>query len=54
VALRRLGNIQDAEEVTQAVFVILARKANRLGTGTVLSGWLNGEFLIVAKSDSPL
>lgn len=40
VALRRLGNIQDAEEVTQAVFVILARKADRLGKGTILSGWL--------------
>ena len=40
VALRRLGNAQEAEEVTQAVFVILARKAGSLGTGTILSGWL--------------
>src|SRR5437660_8629912 len=40
VALRRLGNPHEAEEVTQAVFVILARKAAGLRAGTVLSGWL--------------
>jgi uncharacterized protein (TIGR03435 family) len=40
VALRRLGNPHEAEEVAQVVFIILARKAGSLRHGTVLSGWL--------------
>jgi RNA polymerase sigma factor (sigma-70 family) len=39
-ALRRLGNPHEAEEVAQAVFIILARKAGSLRRGTILSGWL--------------
>jgi uncharacterized protein (TIGR03435 family) len=39
-ALRRLGNTHEAEEVAQAVFIILARKAGGLRRGTILSGWL--------------
>jgi RNA polymerase sigma factor (sigma-70 family) len=40
VALRLLGNTQDAQDVTQAVFIIFAKKARNLGPGTILSGWL--------------
>jgi uncharacterized protein (TIGR03435 family) len=39
IALRRVGNPQAAEEITQAVFTILARKAKSLGARTVLTGW---------------
>ena len=38
--LRRLGNRQDAEDATQAVFVALAEKAAELTDKTVLGGWL--------------
>jgi RNA polymerase sigma factor (sigma-70 family) len=39
-ALRSVGNAQAAEEITQAVFIILARKAKDLSQHAVLSGWL--------------
>jgi len=39
-ALRHVGSSHPAEEITQAVFVILAKKARSLRQGTVLSGWL--------------
>src|SRR6185369_8842856 len=40
VALRHTSNSHQAEEITQAVFIILARKAGSLGQKTILSGWL--------------
>jgi RNA polymerase sigma factor (sigma-70 family) len=40
VALRHAREAHLAEEITQSVFIVLARKAGSLGSGTVLSGWL--------------
>jgi RNA polymerase sigma factor (sigma-70 family) len=40
VALRHTGNPHQAEEITQAVFVILARKSRCLGKRVILEGWL--------------
>ncbi len=40
VALRHLGNPALAEEVAQSVFVLLARKAGSLRSGSTPGGWL--------------
>ncbi len=39
-ALRATDNAHAAQEISQAVFIILARKAKSLGAKTILSGWL--------------
>src|SRR5215469_17848336 len=40
VALRFTRNTGDADDVAQAVFIILAQKAARLSRHVVLTGWL--------------
>lgn len=40
VALRQVRDPHQAEEITQTVFLILARKAGSLGPHTVVSAWL--------------
>src|SRR5580704_10249148 len=39
-ALRKTGNLHAAEEITQAVFIILAQKAGRIPNKTILPSWL--------------
>ncbi len=40
VAMRQTGDVHLAKEITQTVFIILARKAGSLSSNTVVSGWL--------------
>lgn len=39
-ALRSVGNAHAAGDISQAVFIILANKADKLSRRVVLSGWL--------------
>jgi RNA polymerase sigma factor (sigma-70 family) len=41
VGLRYTGNAHQAEEIAQAVFVILAKKSRHLGKHVILEGWLH-------------
>src|SRR5262245_55691553 len=47
-ALRQLRDAHLAQDTTQAVFLLLARKAGRLGSSVILSGWLYRTTLHVA------
>jgi uncharacterized protein (TIGR03435 family) len=49
-ALRHTGSPHAAEEITQAVFIILAKKAGSLSSGTVLSGWLYSTARLTAAN----
>ena len=50
VCRRELADAETAEDVTQAVFLILARKAPSLGQSVVLSGWLFQTARFAAKN----
>ena len=50
VCRRELADDETAEDVTQAVFLILARKAPGLGRDVVLSGWLFQTARFAAKN----
>jgi RNA polymerase sigma factor (sigma-70 family) len=50
-AMRQVGNPSLAEEVTQAVFVILAQKAKQLSPDTVLPGWLCTTARLTASTE---
>jgi RNA polymerase sigma factor (sigma-70 family) len=49
VAFRYVGNSQDAQDVTQAVFIILARKAGSLRRRSTLTGWLYETTRLTAR-----
>jgi DNA-directed RNA polymerase specialized sigma24 family protein len=49
-ALRLVGETQLAEDVTQMVFIRLARKAGSLRDGTVLTGWLYRTTQFIAQT----
>ena len=49
-ALRKTGDAHAAEEITQAVFIILAQKAARISDQTILPGWLYQTARLTAAS----
>ncbi len=50
VALRHTRNPHSAEEITQAVFVILAKKAPQFGKKVLLAGWLHETSRLTAMT----
>src|SRR5687767_1482277 len=48
-AARQLRDPHAAHDVTQAVFIVLAKKADRLRPGTLLSAWLLGVTRFAAR-----
>lgn len=49
-ALRQTRNPHQAQEITQAVFVILAKKSARFGEKVILSGWLYQTARLTART----
>src|SRR5437660_1396957 len=50
VALRHTPDPQHAQDITQAVFIILARKAGSLNRKTILPGWLHHTARLTAAN----
>jgi len=50
VALRHTADTQHAQDITQAVFIIFARKAATLPVGTVIPGWLHHAARLTAAN----
>ena len=49
-AFRQVRDPHLAQEITQAVFIVLARKAASLGPGIIVSGWLQRTTVYVAAN----
>jgi DNA-directed RNA polymerase specialized sigma24 family protein len=52
-ALRRTGDELLAEEITRAVFLVLARRARKLSRKTVLAEWLFGITKLATRKTQP-